>query len=106
MTASRERPDEPGAGLPMRLRLFVAGNETNSRQARANLDRLCAEYFDGRTEIEIIDVLKDFRAAVADRVLVTPALIVMAPAPRVVVLGNLSDTDRVLAALGIEKRAQ
>ncbi len=88
-----------------RLRLFVAGEEPNSRQARANLERLCMEYLTGRVEVEIIDVLKDFRAAVAERVLVTPALIVSYPPPRTVVLGNLSDTSRVLAALGIEKRA-
>ena len=88
-----------------RLRLFVAGEEANSRQARANLERLCEEYLAGRFEVEVVDVLKDFRAAVAERVLVTPALIVAAPPPRAVVLGNLSDTPRVLTALGIQKRA-
>ncbi len=86
-----------------RLRLFVAGEEANSRQARANLQRLCEEYLAGRVEVEIVDVLKDFKAAVAERVVVTPALIVDAPTPRAVVLGNLSDTRRVLAALGIQK---
>jgi circadian clock protein KaiB len=83
----------------------VAGDEANSRQARANLERLCEEHLLGRVEVEIIDVLKDFRAAVAERVLVTPALIIAAPPPRAVILGNLSDTPRVLAALGIQKRA-
>jgi circadian clock protein KaiB len=93
------------ANQKLRLRLFVAGDEPNSRQARQNLDSLCREYLDGRTEVEIIDVLKDFRAAVAERVLVTPALIVGTPPSRVVVLGNLNDTARVLAALGIGGKA-
>ena len=89
---------EPAQGR--RLRLFVAGDEANSRQARMNLQRLCAEYLDG-AEVEIIDVLQDFRSAVAERILVTPALIIGAAPTRVMVLGNLSDTARVLSALGI-----
>lgn len=94
----------PDPALRLRLRLFVAGDEPNSRQARHNLAALCQEHLDGRAEVEIIDVLKDFRAAVAERVLVTPALIVGTPPARVVVLGNLSDTARVLAALGLTGR--
>ena len=81
------------------LRLFVAGNEPNSRQARENLARLCEGRLKGRYELEIFDVLEDFRAALKDGVLVTPALIVLAPLPRVTILGNLSDTQKVLDAL-------
>ena len=89
----------------LRLRLFVAGDEANSRQARRNLARLCEEHLNGTADVEIIDVLKDFRAAVAERVLVTPALIVGSAPSRVVVLGNLSDTARVLSALGVSGNA-
>jgi circadian clock protein KaiB len=94
------------SGGRLRLRLFVAGDEPNSRQARQNLDLLCEEHLDGQADVEVIDVLKDFRAAVAERVLVTPALIVGTPPSRVVVLGNLSDTARVLAALGVAGKAK
>ncbi len=94
-----------GGDEMLRLRLFVAGDEPNSRQARLNLERLCLDYLDGRVEVEIIDVLKDFRAAVRERVLVTPALIIGTPPARVMVLGNLSDTQRVLAALGVAGKA-
>jgi circadian clock protein KaiB len=97
-------PKARGAFPEMHLCLFVAGEEANSRQARENLERLCTEYLNGCARVEIIDVLKDFRAALAERVLVTPALVVKSPPPRVVVLGNLSDTARVLAALGIARR--
>jgi len=82
-----------------RLRLFVAGDEPNSRQARENLAWLCEQHLKERYELEIVDVLEDFRPALQDGVLVTPALIVVAPTPRVTILGNLSDTEKALRAL-------
>ena len=81
------------------LRLFMAGNGPNSQKALANLRRLCQEHLKGRCTIETVDVAKDFQAAVRDNILVTPALILVAPPPRVTVLGNLSDLPKVLAAL-------
>jgi circadian clock protein KaiB len=81
------------------FRLFVAGNEPNSTQARGNLARLCEEHLKGRYEIEIVDVLKDTAAAHKHRVLVTPTLIVVEPHLEITVVGNLSDKRQVLAAL-------
>lgn len=81
------------------LRLFMAGNGQNSQKALANLRILCQEHLQGRFTIETIDVVKDFEAAVRDNILVTPALILVAPRPRVMVLGNLSDLPKVLTAL-------
>lgn len=81
------------------LRLFMAGNGTNSRQALFNLRQLCREHLKGRFTIETIDVVKKFDAAVRDNILITPALILVAPLPRVLVLGNLSDRQKVLMAL-------
>ena len=83
------------------FRLFMAGGGTNSRQALVNLRRLCAEHLNGRSTIETVDVTKDFEAAVRDNILVTPALVLIAPHPRVVILGNLSDLPKVLAALRV-----
>ena len=85
------------------LRLFVAGNGTNSKQALANLHRLCREHLNGRCTIETVDVVKDFQAAVRENILVTPALILVAPRPRVIVLGNLSDQQKVLLALRVSE---
>jgi circadian clock protein KaiB len=82
-----------------RLRLFVAGHGTNSKQALTNLQRLCREHLNGHCTIETIDVVKNYEAAVKNNILVTPALILIAPLPRVMVLGNLSDPQKVLAAL-------
>ena len=81
------------------LRLFIAGHASNSEHALANLHRLCREHLNGRHEIEIVDVVKDFQAAVRDNVLVTPALVLVAPRPRVMILGNLGDSRKVLVAL-------
>jgi circadian clock protein KaiB len=81
------------------LRLFVAGDGTNSKQAQVNLRRLCREHMNGHCTIETIDVVKNYEAAVRDNILVTPALVLVAPRPRVMILGNLSDPRKVLAAL-------
>ena len=81
------------------LRLFMAGNGPNSNQALSNLRHLCREHLKGRCTIETVDVVKNFDAAVRDNILVTPALILVAPLPKVIVLGNLSDRQKVLLAL-------
>jgi circadian clock protein KaiB len=85
------------------LRLFIAGNGSNSKQALANLRLLCQEHLKGRCTIEMVDVVKDFQAAVRNNILVTPALILVAPRPRVIVLGNLSDQQKVLHALRLSE---
>jgi len=81
------------------FRLFMAGNGQNSRTAWANLRSLCEERLKGRFTIETVDVVTDFQAAIRNNILVTPALILAAPRPRVMILGNLSDLPKVLAAL-------
>ncbi|HUN80114.1 MAG TPA: circadian clock KaiB family protein [Phycisphaerae bacterium] len=81
------------------LRLFMAGNGLNSKTALVNLRSLCKEHLNGSCTIETVDVVKDFQAALRDNILVTPALILVAPHPRVMILGNLSDSPTVLAAL-------
>jgi circadian clock protein KaiB len=86
------------------LRLYMAGNGPNSQKALANLHSLCQEHLEGRFTIETVDVVQDFQAAVKDNILVTPALILVAPLPRVTVLGNLSDLPKVLAALRLSGR--
>lgn len=88
-----------GGGETYVFRLFVAGNESNSAQARANLARLCEERLLGRYQIETVDVLKDAASAHKNNVVVTPTLILLKPRPQVTLLGNLNDTRQVLAAL-------
>jgi circadian clock protein KaiB len=84
------------------FRLFVAGNESNSLQARENLARLCEEHIKGRYTIDTVDVLKDAASAYKNHVLVTPTLILVKPLPAVTVFGNLNDTRQVVAALRLK----
>jgi len=86
-------------GKPCIFRLFVAGDEQNSRQARETLTRLCEKYLNRRYEIEIVDVLEDFKSALENNVLLTPALMVLSHLTHVTIFGTLSDTQKVLSAL-------
>ncbi|HEX8394452.1 MAG TPA: circadian clock KaiB family protein [Longimicrobium sp.] len=88
---------EPG-GAPLRLRLYVSGNAPNSLSAIRNLNAICEEHLTGPCEIEVVDVITEGLRAVQDRILVTPTLLLV-DHPHVRVLGNLSDTARVLATL-------
>ena len=81
------------------LRLFMADDEPNSKQALENLKRLQETYLKRPHKKEIVDVLEDFQTALENNVLVTPCLILVSPLPKVTVFGNLSDTEKVLSAL-------
>lgn len=87
-----------------RFRLFIAGNEPNSRLAEQNLRALCLAYLPDCHHIEIIDVLQDFEAALQAMIMVAPALMMLAPRP-VTLFGALTDTARTLTALGINEGA-
>lgn len=83
------------------LRLYIAGSAPNSRQAVANLEAICREHLRGFYKLEIVDVLEQPLRALADGVLVTPSLNKLSPGPKANLVGNLSDKDKVLSALGI-----
>jgi circadian clock protein KaiB len=94
------RPAIPIAIPELRLRLYVAGNAPNSARAIANAKAICSEHFASRCELEIVDLLEDPTRALADGIVVTPTLLKLTPLPVQRVIGNLSDTDQVLLALG------
>ena len=83
------------------LRLYVVGDGPNSKQAQSNLRKICEEHLKDRHAIETIDVVKNLASAVRDNILLTPALVLVSPSPRVTVLGNLSDVRKVLIALRV-----
>ncbi len=98
-----ERKQKRGTvkSMPYEMRLFVAGKEANSVIARNSLERICSDRLEGKCRVEVIDVLKDFQPALEESILVTPALVIRHGAVRTVVFGNLTNIDRVLAALNI-----
>ena len=85
-----------------KFRLYTADGTQNSADALANLTALCRRYLPDRYEIEIVDVLREPQRALADGIRMTPTLTKLAPAPTRTIVGTLSQTERVLMALGIE----
>ena len=88
------------------LRLYIAGGAPNSMQAIANLEAICAEYLKGGHRLEVVDILENPRRAMAEGVLVTPSLAKLSPLPAAQVVGNLSDRNRVLLALGLKPHVE
>jgi circadian clock protein KaiB len=87
------------------FRLYVAGDGPNSTRAVANLTALCREHLGNEQRIEIVDVTREPERALEDKVLLTPTLIKVAPAPARKIIGNLSDTPTVLLSLGLQRSA-
>lgn len=84
----------------LKLRLYIAGNAPNSLRAIENLKAFCADALFAGHEIEIVDLLKDPSRAVADGIIVTPTLLKLSPLPSVRVIGNLSDSSKLMLSLG------
>jgi circadian clock protein KaiB len=97
-----------GAGAPPRppsdvlvLRLYVTGNTTRSTRAVDNVRRLLETYAAGRFELEVIDIYLHPEAAIAAQIIAAPTLVKLRPGPLRRVIGDLSDSNKVLAALGV-----
>ena len=77
----------------------------NSAQARVNLAALCRTHLAGRHEIEVVDVFREPRRALADAIFMTPTLVKLAPLPVRTIVGTLSQTHIVMQALGLQSEA-
>lgn len=87
------------------LRLYVAGQTTKSLAAVANLKRVCEQHLAGRYEIEVIDLLLNPQLAAGDQILAIPTLVRRLPAPLKRIIGDLSNTEKVLVGLDIRPKA-
>lgn len=85
-----------------RFRLYVAGDGLNSAQAAANLAALCRAYLPKRHEIEVVDVFRQPKRALAEGIFMTPTLVKLGPLPVRIIVGTLSETEIVLQALALE----
>jgi len=86
--------------LVFKFLLYVAGGTQNSASAVANLTTLCHTHLsERRYDIEVIDVFREPKRALADGILMTPMLIKLSPSPIRRIIGTLSDTQSLLTAL-------
>jgi circadian clock protein KaiB len=83
------------------LRLYVAGQTPRSLSAFANLKAICEEHLKGRYRIEVIDLLKNPQLAQGDQIFAIPTLVRKLPEPIMKIIGDLSNTERVLVGLDI-----
>jgi len=91
----------PKARFEYELRLYVAGQTPRSLQAFANLTKICEEFLTGRYRIEIIDLMEKPQLAKGDQILAIPTLVRTLPEPIRKIIGDLSNTERVLVGLDI-----
>jgi len=85
------------------LRLYVAGQTPKCLVAFANLKKICEEHLASRYEIEIIDLLETPALAGGDQILAIPTLVRRLPEPARKIIGDLSNTERVLVGLDIRR---
>jgi circadian clock protein KaiB len=83
------------------LRLYVAGQTPKCLAAFANLKRICEEYLEGQYDIELVDLIERPALAQGDQILAIPTLVRKLPEPVRKIIGDLSDTERVLVGLDI-----
>ena len=96
-----EQPRAGRVASPYVLTLFVTGASELSVRAIRDVRRLCEEHLVGRYSLEVVDVHRDPALMTSYDVVAAPALIRVAPLPKRMLVGDLSDTSRVLAALDI-----
>lgn len=83
------------------LRLYVAGQTKKSLTAFANLKEICEKYLGGRYTIEVVDLLENPQLAKGDQILAVPTLVRRLPPPIKKIIGDLSNTERVLVGLDL-----
>lgn len=103
-TRSRKFDRKPRPSPPARvvLSLYIAGDTPKSRTALSNLKKICIEHIDGHYSIKVIDLLKNPKLARDHQILALPTLVRQLPEPIRKIIGDLSNTERVLVGLGIE----
>ena len=95
----RARPEKE-----WKLRLYIAGQTPRAMTAFANLQRICEEHLKGKYQIEIVDLMENPQLAKGDQILAVPTLVRKLPEPLKKIIGDLSNTEKVLVGLDIIQR--
>jgi circadian clock protein KaiB len=86
-----------------KFRLYIAGDAPQSRVAQSNIEDISRQYLEGQCQIEVIDLLREPQSFLKDDILVTPTLVRYTPEPICTLIGNLSNRQEVLLALGLKE---
>jgi len=96
----KEKPDNKANDM-WTLRLYVAGQTPKALTAFTNLKKICEEQLKGKYSIEVIDLLINPQLGTDDQILALPTLVRKLPVPVRKIIGDLSDTERVLVGLDL-----
>ena len=96
-----EKDEDAKENKQWQLRLYVAGQTPKCLAAFANLKKFCEAHLAGQYEIEIVDLLKNPQLAKGDQILAIPTLVRKLPEPMRKIIGDLSNTERVLVGLDL-----
>ena len=102
-TSARTRKLKPRKATAWKLRLYVAGQTPKSIRAFANLKVLCEKHLKGRYQIEVIDLLEHPDMARGNQIVAIPTLEIKLPQQVQKIIGDLSQTDRVLVGLALQQ---
>lgn len=83
------------------LRLYIAGTTLQSVTALQNIKKICEKHLQGRYELEVIDIYQQTEDAIAENIVAVPTLIKQLPMPLQKIIGNLSNTEKVLIGLNL-----
>lgn len=103
-TRGSKSPATAPSGEQYSLRLYVAGQTPRSLQALSNLKRICEEHLAGKYRVEVIDLLQKPQLAAGDQILAIPTLVRAIPKPARRIIGDLSNTEKVLVGLDVRTR--
>ena len=103
MTAARKtRAKRPSPPIKYVLCLYVAGETSKSAAALDNLKKICVAHMEGSYRIKVIDLLKNPKLARDHQILALPTLVRQLPSPIRKIIGDLSNTERVLVGLDVK----
>ena len=88
------------------LRLYIAGSTPQSNRAVANIKIICEEHLKGQYELEVVDLYEKPYLAAGEQIIAAPTLIKQLPLPLRRIIGDMSDTDRVLVGLDLRRANQ
>lgn len=104
MATTSKRAVDKAAIAKWELKLYVAGQTAKSLQAFANLKQICEEHLAGEYHIEVVDLLQNPQLAKGDQIFALPTLVRKLPEPVRKIIGDLSNTERVLVGLDLQPR--